>query len=94
MSIYHYIEFNWKYREMAVEYYNSPEYLNILKDWSAKQPDKIKIDNFPNIIQEQIGALSAGKATTGKLFPLILIGLGGAFVTAMIMKRGPKHYLN
>lgn len=94
LSIYHYMEFNWKYREMAIEYYNSAEYLNILKDWSAKQPDKIKIDNFPKIIEEQIGALSAGKATTGKLFPLVLIGLGGAFVAAMLMKRGPKHNLN
>jgi hypothetical protein len=90
LSIYNYIEFNWKYKELAIEYYNSPEYLQILKDWSAKQPDKIKIDDFPNIIQEQIGALSAGKATTGKLFPLILIGLSGAFICGLAMKRGPK----
>lgn len=94
LSLYNYIEFNWKFRDIAVQYYNSPEYLKILNDWQVKSPDKIKIENFSKIINEQITALSAGKATTGKLFPLILIGLSGAFITAMIMKRGPKHHLN
>lgn len=94
LSLYNYIEFNWKFREIAVQYYNSDAYLQILKDWQVKQPDKIKIDNFGKIIDEQIGALSASKAMTGKLFPLILIGLSGAFITAMIMKRGPKQQLN
>lgn len=94
LSIYNYIEFNWKYRDMAVEYYNSPEYLQILKDWSAKQPDKVKIDDYPKIVGEQIANLSAGKATTGKLFPLILIGLGSAFACAMVMKKGPKPNYN
>ncbi|MGZ4044394.1 MAG: DUF4199 domain-containing protein [Bacteroidia bacterium] len=94
LSIYNYIEFNWKFRDIAVQYYNSPEYLQILKDWQVKQPDKIKIDDFSKIINEQISGLSAGKATTGKLFPLILIGLSGAFISAMIMKRGPKNNAN
>lgn len=94
LSIYNYIEFNWKSREMAVEYYNSPEYLARLKEWSVKQPDKIKEADFPKIIREQIDNLSAGKAATGKLFPLILIGLAGAFLTAMIMKRGARPNLN
>lgn len=94
LSLYNYIEFNWKFRDIAVQYYNSPEYLKILSDWQVKSPDKVKIENFSAIINEQITALSAGKATTGKLFPLILIGLSGAFITAMIMKRGPKHHLN
>ncbi|MBI2721484.1 MAG: DUF4199 domain-containing protein [Bacteroidetes bacterium] len=94
LSLYNYIEFNWKFRDIAVQYYNSPEYLKILNDWQVKSPDKVKIENFSTIINEQITALSAGKATTGKLFPLILIGLSGAFITAMIMKRGPKHHLN
>lgn len=94
LSLYNYIEFNWKFRDIAVQYYNSPEYLKILNDWQVKSPDKVKIENFSTIINEQITALSAGKATTGKLFPLVLIGLSGAFITAMIMKRGPKHQLN
>jgi hypothetical protein len=91
VSIYNYIEFNWKFKEIAIQYYNSDAYLQILKDWQIKMPDKIKAEDFPKIIQEQISALSAGKATTGKLFPLLLIGLSGAFVSSVFMKRStPK----
>lgn len=89
-SVYNYIEFDWKYKDIAIEYYNSAEYTEVLKKMQTKMPDKIKTEDFPKIIKEQIGALSAGKATTGKLFPLVLIGLSGAFITAMIMKRGKK----
>ncbi|MCE3227328.1 MAG: hypothetical protein K0S32_1879 [Bacteroidetes bacterium] len=89
VSVYNYIEFDWKYRDIAVEYYNSPEYMKILEDIKAKNPGKVTMP-LPDIIKAQIGDLSAGKATTGKLFPLILIGLSGAFVTAMFMKRGSK----
>jgi hypothetical protein len=91
VSIYNYIEFNWKFKEIAIQYYNSDTYLQILKDWQTKMPDKIKTEQFPKIIEEQISALSASKATTGKLFPLVLIGLSGAFVSAMLMKKStPK----
>lgn len=94
LSIYNYIEFNWKFREIAIEYYNSSDYDEVLKNMQAKMPDKIKTEDFPKIKKEQIEALSAGKATTGKLFPLVLIGLSGAFVSAMIMKRGKKQNIN
>lgn len=94
LSIYNYVEFNWKYKEIAVEYYNSNEYQEVLKNMQAKMPDKLKTEDFPKIIKEQIDALSAGKATTGKLFPLVLIGLSGAFLSAMIMKRGAKRNMN
>lgn len=87
LTIYHYVEFKWKYHELAVQYYRSEEYLEVLKNMQSKMPDKIKTENFPNIIEEQISALSAGKAATGKLFPLILIGLSGAFMSALFMKR-------
>jgi hypothetical protein len=88
-SIYNYIEFNWKVDEF-VNYYNSSEYLNILKAQQLKQPDKVKVENFPAIIQEQIAQLSAFRATTGKLIPLLFIGLSGAFAASVIMKRSPK----
>ncbi|MCW3078107.1 MAG: hypothetical protein JWO32_2716 [Bacteroidetes bacterium] len=91
LTLYNYIEFNWKFRDIAVQYYNSPEYLKILNEWQVKSPDKVKITDFSKIISEQINGLSAGKAATGKLFPLILIGLSGAFISAMIMKRGNKQ---
>jgi hypothetical protein len=94
LSVYNYVEFNWKYKEIATQYYNSPEYLQVLKDMQTKMPGKIKTEDFPKIIESQISSLAAGKATTGKLFPLVLIGLSGAFITAMFMKRGPKVNLN
>src|SRR5688572_1686484 len=86
-SFYNYFEFNLKYKEIATEYYHSQEYIDILKAQQARYPDKIKTENFPNIIEEQIRELSAFKATTGKLIPFMFIGLGGAFITAMLMKR-------
>jgi hypothetical protein len=93
MSVYNYIEFNWKYKEIATEYYNSPEYHKVLEEIKAKNPGKVT-QPLPEIIKAQIADLSAGKATTGKLFPLVLLGLSGAFVTAMFMKRGQKINLN
>ena len=88
-SVYNYIEFNWKASEF-VNYYTSNEYLEILKVQQAKNPDKIKIDDFPKIINEQIATLSAFRATTGKIIPLLFIGLTGAFAASIIMKREPK----
>jgi hypothetical protein len=88
-SIYNYIEFNWKVDDF-VSYYHSNEYLDILKAQQLKQPDKVKTENFPTIIQEQISQLSAFRATTGKLIPLLFIGLSGAFAASVVMKRSPK----
>lgn len=89
-SIYNYIEFTWKADEF-VNYYNSVDYLNILKAQQLKYPDKLKVEDFPKIIQEQIAGVSAFRATTGKLVPLLLIGFSGAFIAAMLMKRVPKQ---
>lgn len=88
-SIYNYIEFKWKADEF-VSYYRSEQYLSDLKVLQQKYPDKIKTDDFPKIIEEQITNLSAGKATTGKIFPLLLIGLSGAFAASLILKRVPR----
>jgi len=90
VSMYNYIEFNWKFKDIAIEYYNSQQYYDILAEQQQRFPDKLKTENFPTIIEEQIRELSAFKATTGKLLPMMLIGLGGAFVSAMLMKRSPK----
>jgi hypothetical protein len=88
-SIYNYVEFNWKADEF-VKYYNSAEYLDILKIQQVKNPDKIKVEDFPRIIKEQSESLSAFRATTGKIIPLLFIGLTGAFVASIIMKREKK----
>ena len=90
-SIYNYIEFNWQADNFA-SYYDSSEFLNILKAQQIKQPDKIKVGDFARIIDEQKKSVpaSAFKATTGKLIPLLFIGLTGAFAASIIMKRSPK----
>ena len=88
LSLYNYIEFNWKFKELAVQYYNSSDYLQILKEIALKNPDKLKAEQFPKIIEEQISSLAAGRATTFKLFPLLIIGGSAAFITAMFMKKG------
>ncbi|MDI1354955.1 MAG: DUF4199 domain-containing protein [bacterium] len=90
VSMYNYIEFNWKYKDIAIEYYNSRDYFNILTAQQIAHPDKLKVENFPKIIEEQISDLSAFKATTGKLIPMLFFGFGGAFVMAMFLKRSPK----
>ena len=82
LSVYTYIEFEWKMHEISVEYYNSADYLEFLK----RQP-KITPAMFPKIIEENIGALSAMKAVTAKLFSFFLISFSFAFITAVFMKR-------
>jgi hypothetical protein len=89
-SLYNYVEFEWTFKDIAIQYYNSNEYLEMLKTQQAKNPGKIKIEDFPKIIKEQVSSLSAFRATTGKLFPLLFIGLSGAFITAVFIKRSPK----
>ena len=91
MSIYNYIEFNWKYKDIATYYYNSGEYLNILKQQQRLHPDKIKETMFPKIIEEQIAQLSAFKATTGKLIPLMMIGFAGSFIAAILLKKSKTN---
>lgn len=91
MTLYNYIEFNWKLKEVAVQYYNSNEFLEILKKQQAKYPAKMKTEDFPKIISEQLSDLSAFKATTGKLIPLIFIGVSGAFICAVFMKKTTKQ---
>ena len=84
LSIYNYFEFEYSGRALAVEYYNGEQFLDFLK----KHP-QIKADQYDKIIHEQVSNAesSSFKATTGKLFSMMLIGLSGAFITSAIMKR-------
>ena len=82
LSVYTYIEFEWKMHEISVQYYNSPDYLEFLK-----RQQKITPAMYPKIIDENIGALSAMKAVTAKLFSFFLISVSFAFITAVFMKR-------
>ncbi|HOZ87063.1 MAG TPA: DUF4199 domain-containing protein [Bacteroidia bacterium] len=87
LSVYNYAAFNWKYKDIATEYYNSAEYTRILNETLIKNPGKMKAADIPVIVQEQIASLSAGRDTTAKLFPLLIIGLTGSFFASLLMKK-------
>ncbi|MBP7808455.1 MAG: DUF4199 family protein [Bacteroidia bacterium] len=82
LSTYTYIEFEWKLREISVQYYNSAEYLEFLK-----KQTKITPEMYPKIIEENTAALSAMKAVTAKLFSFFLLSFAFAFITAVFMKK-------
>lgn len=82
LSAYTYIEFEWKLREISVQYYNSAEYLEFLK-----KQTKITPAMYPKIIEENTAALSAMKAVTAKLFSFFLLSFAFAFITAVFMKK-------
>ena len=84
ISIYNYIEFSLYGKEMATAYYSSDAFLDFLKN--KKQ---IAASDYQKIITEQIreAASSAFKATTGKVLTFLLIGVSGAFITSVFMKR-------
>ena len=86
-SVYNYLEFKYHGMALAEQYYNSEQFLEFLKTRTKTKPE-----DYQKVIAEQIrdSKDAAFKATTGKLFSFMLIGLGGAFVTSLLMKRGPK----
>jgi hypothetical protein len=83
-GVYNYFEFQYSGKNLAIQYYNSQQFLDFLKN----QP-KVKPEDYQKIIQEQIktAEVSALKATTGKLFSFTILALGGAFITSVFMKR-------
>ena len=84
ISIYNYFEFEFSGKALAIDYYNSEQFITFLKSQA-----KIKAEDYPKIIAEQIkvSEVSAFKATTGKLFSFMFIGLISAFITSAIMKK-------
>jgi hypothetical protein len=83
-SVYNYFEYRYSGQQLAIDYYHSGQFLDFLKSQS-----KIKSTDYDRIISEQVeGAKGAAfRATTGKLFSLVIIGLTGAFAAASMMKR-------
>jgi hypothetical protein len=83
-SVYHYFEYVMSGQQLAIEYYHSEQFLDFLR----AQP-KIKEGDYDRIITEQVkGAEGAAfRATTGKLFSMVLIGLSGSFIVSSLMKR-------
>jgi uncharacterized membrane protein YhaH (DUF805 family) len=86
-SVYHYFEYKYHGAALAEQYYNSEQFLDFLKTRTPTKPE-----NYQKVIDEQIrdSKDAAFKATTAKLFSFMLIGLGGAFITSILMKRSPK----
>jgi hypothetical protein len=87
-SVYNYFEYVYGGQQLAIDYYHGPQFLEFLnKQW------KIKPEDYTRIIEEQVkGAEGAAfRATTGKLFSLLLVGLTGAFAVASLMKRNPRN---
>ncbi|MBK9285927.1 MAG: DUF4199 domain-containing protein [Sphingobacteriaceae bacterium] len=84
VSAYNYFEFEYAGKKIAIEYYNSAQFLDYLK----KLP-QVKEADYAKIIEEQIKntEVSAFKATTGKLFSYILLGLSSTFICAVLLKR-------
>lgn len=87
ISIYNYFEFEYSGKAMAIDYYNSEQFMTFLKSQA-----KIKAADYQKIIAEQIQAteVSGFKATTGKLFSYMLIGAISAFITSAVMRKTAK----
>ncbi|MDO9000906.1 MAG: DUF4199 domain-containing protein [Bacteroidota bacterium] len=87
VSVYNYFEFENSGKALAIDYYNSEQFMTFLKAQA-----KIKAEDYQKIIAEQIKAseVSGFKATTGKLFSFMLIGAISAFITSAIMKKSAK----
>lgn len=87
VSVYNYFEFEYSGKAMAIDYYNSQQFLDFLKTQV-----KIKPEDYTKIIDEQIknSEVSSFKATTGKLFSYMLLGLSIAFICAVSLKRSSK----
>lgn len=81
-SAYNFLEFEWKWKELSVVYYNSPAFLEILKS-----KPKFTAEEYPKIISEAINGLSSFKATTGKLFVLFFFGVTASFISAVFLKK-------
>lgn len=88
ISLYNYFEFLLQGKQLALEYYNSADFLHFLQ-----KQTKIKPEDYHKIIQEQIAQseVSAFKATTGKLISMMVIGLSSSFLCAVIMKRSKPN---
>lgn len=82
LSVYNYIEFEWVWRDLSVEYYHSNEFKLFLE-----KNKQIKPEEYPAKIEAAISELSAFRAMTGKLATLMFISLGTSFMCAVFFKR-------
>lgn len=83
-SVYHYFEFEFALKALSVDYYNSRQFLDFLQSQKGIKPEK-----YNEIIKEMISGASAFRAVTAKLITYMVLGVGTAFVTAVLLKRRP-----
>lgn len=88
LAIYNYMEFEWVWRDLSIQYYHSNEYKVFLQT-TQKQ---IKPEDYPTIVDAAIKELSAFKAITGKLATLMFISLGASFMCAVFLKRNKAAF--
>jgi hypothetical protein len=81
-SAYNYVEFEWKWKDLSIEYYNSQTFKDFLISKS-----KFKPEEYPKIISEAITELSAFKAVTGKLFILFFFSISVTFISSVFLKK-------
>lgn len=85
LSVYNYFEFKFS-MDSYVDYYKSEQYMSyLIKDPKAKEL------GYDKIIEFQISQLSPFKATTGKLFPFLLLSLSASFICAVFLKKNPAR---
>jgi hypothetical protein len=82
-SVYNYLEYEYSGKDLAIGYYNSEQFTDYLLKKNVKPRD------FDKIIAEQVAnSKDAGfKATTGKLFSMLIIGVSGALIVGTLMRR-------
>lgn len=85
LSAYNYIEFEWKWKDLSVEYYNSAAYKEFLG-----RNTQIKSEEYPQIIKSAIAELSPFKAITAKLFVLFFFGVSTSFMSAVLLRKRPQ----
>jgi hypothetical protein len=87
LGIYNYIEFEWVWRDLSVDYYHSNEFKLFLE-----KNKQIKVEEYPAKINAAISEISAMKAVTGKLATLMFISIGASFMCAVFLKRNKPAF--
>lgn len=92
ISVYNYIEFEWKWKDLAELYYRGDSYHHFLE-----KNKNIKPEEYPKIIDSMVAGFketSPFKHITLKLIAYLFFGVSSSFIFAMFMKKNPPYSLN
>lgn len=92
VSAYNYIEFEWKWKDLAGLYYHGDAYLHFLE-----KNKSIKPGDYPKIIDSMVASfreMSPFKHITVKLIAYLFFGVSSSFIFAMFMKKNPPYSMN